>query len=93
MTSTQTDSGAWAVTELRSFSMLSSMTTFSGAKVVRDLGIKGAYQIEDGRGTRLVVVPRRGIVLPESGRTTDPLPFPYDWGCTGEEVFVGLRSE
>ena len=46
---------------------------FSGAKVVRDLG-RGATQIVDGRGTRLVVVPQRGIVLPESGRTDEAMP-------------------
>ncbi len=64
---------------------------FSGAKVVRDLG-NGATQIDDGRGTRLVVVPRRGIVLPASGRTTDVMPPPYEFGCS-EKVFVGASHD
>jgi hypothetical protein len=64
---------------------------FSGAKVVRDLG-KGATQIVDGRGTRLVVVPKRGIVLPESGRTDDAMPLPYEFGCS-EKIFVGAAHD
>lgn len=64
---------------------------FSGAKVVRDLG-NGATQIVDGRGTRLVVVPKRGIVLPESGRTDSVMPLPYEFGCS-EKVFVGAAHD
>ena len=64
---------------------------FSGAKVVRDLG-RGATQIVDGRGTRLVVVPQRGIVLPESGRTDAVMPQPYEFGCS-EKVFVGAAHD
>jgi hypothetical protein len=64
---------------------------FSGATVVRDLG-NGATQIDDGHGTRLVVVPRRGIVLPASGRTTDVMPPPYEFGCS-EKVFVGASQD
>jgi hypothetical protein len=64
---------------------------FSGAKVVRDLG-NGATQIVDGRGTRLVVVPKRGIVLPESGRTDSVMPPPYEFGCS-EKIFVGAAHD
>ncbi len=64
---------------------------FSGATVVRDLG-RGATQIVDGRGTRLVVVPQRGIVLPESGRTDAVMPPPYEFGCS-EKVFVGAAHD
>jgi hypothetical protein len=64
---------------------------FSKAKVVRDLG-NGATQIVDGRGTRLVVVPKRGIVLPESGRTDAAMPQPYEFGCS-EKVFVGAAHD
>ncbi|MDT7554890.1 MAG: hypothetical protein QOI16_3430, partial [Pseudonocardiales bacterium] len=64
---------------------------FSGAKVVRDLG-RGATQIVDGSGTRLVVVPQRGIVLPESGRTDAVMPQPYEFGCS-EKVFVGAAHD
>ena len=64
---------------------------FSGAKVVRDLG-NGATQIVDGRGTRLVLVPKRGIVLPASGRTDDAMPLPYEFGCS-EKVFVGAAHD
>lgn len=64
---------------------------FRGATVVRVLG-NGATQIDDGRGTRLVVVPRRGIVLPASGRTTDVMPPPYEFGCS-EKVFLGASHD
>ena len=64
---------------------------FRNAKVVRDLG-DGATEIEDGHGTRLVVVPGRGIVLPASGRPTDVMPPPYGFTCS-EEVFVGAAAD
>ena len=64
---------------------------FRGATVVRELG-NGATQIRDGRGTRLVVVPRRGIVLPASGRPGDAMPPPYEFGCS-EKVFVGGSAD
>jgi hypothetical protein len=64
---------------------------FSKAKVVRDLS-NGATQIVDGRGTRLVVVPKRGIVLPESGRTDDVMPPPYEFSCS-EKIFVGAAHD
>jgi hypothetical protein len=64
---------------------------FRDAKVVRDLG-DGATEIEDGRGTRLVVVPGRGVVLPASGRPTDVMPPPYGFTCS-EEVFVGAAAD
>ena len=46
---------------------------FRDAKVVRDLG-DGTTEIEDGRGTHLVVDPGRGIVLPASGKQCDVMP-------------------
>jgi hypothetical protein len=64
---------------------------FRDAKVVRDVG-DGATEIEDGRGTRLVVVPRRGVVLPASGRPTDVMPPPYGFTCS-EKVFVGAAAD
>jgi hypothetical protein len=64
---------------------------FSGAKVARDLG-NGATQIEDGRGTRLVVVPGKGIVLPASGNPSDAMPPPYEFSCS-EKVFVGAAHD
>jgi hypothetical protein len=64
---------------------------FSGAKVVRELG-NGATLIVDGRGTQLVVVPSRGVVLPPSGRESDVMPMPYEFACT-EKVFVGASHD
>lgn len=64
---------------------------FEGATVLRELA-NGATQIRDGRGTRLVVVPRRGIVLPASGRTDDVMPLPYEFGCS-EKIFVGASHD
>ena len=64
---------------------------FRDAKVVRNLG-DGATEIEDGRGTRLVVVPGRGVVLPASGRPTDVMPPPYGFTCS-EKVFVGAAAD
>ncbi len=64
---------------------------FRGAKVVRDLG-DGGTEIEDGRGTRLVVVPARQIVLPASGHPTDVMPPPYGFTCS-EKVFVGAAAD
>lgn len=64
---------------------------FSGAKVARDLG-NGATQIEDGRGTRLVVVLGKGIVLPASGNPSDAMPPPYEFSCS-EKVFVGAAHD
>ena len=64
---------------------------FSGATVVRELG-DGATLIEDGRGTQLVVVPRRGIVLPPSGRESDVMPLPYEFSCS-TTVFVGASHD
>jgi hypothetical protein len=64
---------------------------FSGAKVVRDLG-NGATQIEDGRGTKLVVVPLRGTVLPASGNPSDVMPPPYEFACS-EKIFVGAAHD
>ena len=64
---------------------------FSGAKVVRELG-NGSTLIEDGRGTRLVVVPGRGIVSPPSGRESDVMPMPYEFGCS-TTVFVGASHD
>ena len=46
---------------------------FREAKVVRDTG-DGTTEIEDGRGTHLVVDPGRGIVLPASGKQSDVMP-------------------
>lgn len=63
---------------------------FAGARQVGDRG-NGAYLVEDGRGTRLVVVPADGIVLPESGRRDDVMPPPYGFGCP-ENVFVGAAD-
>jgi hypothetical protein len=62
---------------------------FRDAKVVRDLG-DGTTEIEDGRGTHLVVDPRRGIVLPASGKQSDVMPPPYGFTCS-EKVFVAPR--
>jgi hypothetical protein len=64
---------------------------FSGATVVRELG-NGATLIEDGGGTQLVVVPRRGIVLPPSGRESDVMPMPYEFSCS-TTVFVGASHD
>ncbi len=64
---------------------------FRDAKVVRDLG-DGATEIEDGHGSRLVVVPARQIVLPASGRPTDVMPPPYGFTCS-EKVFVGAAAD
>ena len=64
---------------------------FSGAKVVRELG-NGSTLIEDGGGTQLVVVPGRGIVLPPSGRESDVMPMPYEFGCS-TKVFVGASHD
>jgi hypothetical protein len=63
---------------------------FAGAKQVSDLG-DGAALVEDGRGTRLVVRPAEGVVLPASGRATDPMPPPYGSGCP-EDVFAGAAD-
>lgn len=64
---------------------------FRDATVVRELG-DGATEIADGRGTHLVVVPGKGIVLPASGRPTDVMPPPYGFTCT-ETVFVGAAAD
>lgn len=64
---------------------------FRDAKVVRDLG-DGATEIEDGRGTHLVVEPGRGIVLPASGKQSDVMPPPYGFTCS-EKVFVGAAAD
>jgi len=64
---------------------------FRDAKVVRDLD-DGATEIEDGRGTHLVVDPGRGIVLPASGRQSDVMPPPYGFTCS-EKVFVGAAAD
>ena len=64
---------------------------FRDAKVVRDLG-GGTTEIEDGRGTHLVVDPGRGIVLPASGKPTDVMPPPYGFTCS-EKVFVGAAAD
>lgn len=63
---------------------------FAGARQVGDLG-GGAYLVEDGQGTRLVVKPGDGIVLPESGNPNDEMPSDYSFGCP-EDVFVGTVS-
>ena len=63
---------------------------FRDAKVVRDLG-DGTTEIADGRGTRLVVDPGRGIVLPASGKPSDVMPPPYAFTCS-EKVFVGASG-
>lgn len=60
---------------------------FSGARLVRRLG-DDAYLVVDGLGTRLVVRPAAGVVLPESGRGSDPAPDPYRFACP-ETVFLG----
>jgi hypothetical protein len=64
---------------------------FRDAKVVRDLG-GGTTEIEDGRGTHLVVDPGQGIVLPASGKPTDVMPTPYGFTCS-EKVFVGAAAD
>jgi hypothetical protein len=64
---------------------------FRDAKVVQDLG-GGATEIEDGRGTHLVVDPGRGIVLPASGKQSDVMPPPYGFTCS-EKVFVGAAAD
>lgn len=64
---------------------------FRDAKVVRDLG-DGTTEIEDGRGTHLVVDPARGIVLPASGKQSDVMPPPYGFTCS-EKVFVGAAAD
>ena len=64
---------------------------FRDAKIVRDLG-GGTTEIEDGRGTHLVVDPGRGIVLPASGKPTDVMPPPYGFTCS-EKVFVGAAAD
>jgi len=64
---------------------------FRDAKVVRDLG-DGTTEIEDGRGTHLVVDPGRGIVLPASGKQSDVMPPPYGFTCS-EKVFVGASAD
>ena len=64
---------------------------FRDAKVVRDLG-GGTTEIEDGRGTHLVVDPGRGIVLPASGKQSDVMPPPYGFTCS-EKVFVGAAAD
>jgi len=64
---------------------------FRDAKVVRVRG-DGTTEIEDGRGTRLVVAPGRGIVLPASGSPTDVMPPPYGFTCS-ETVFVGAAAD
>lgn len=63
---------------------------FATAMLVRDLG-GGAHLVEDGQGTRLVVRPGDGIVLPESGEDTDLMPPPYGFGCP-EDVFRGTAD-
>jgi hypothetical protein len=63
---------------------------FTGARQISDLG-GGAYLVEDGQGTRLVVKPGEGVVLPESGNPTDEMPSDYSFGCP-EDVFVGSAS-
>ena len=64
---------------------------FRDAKVVRDTG-DGTTEIEDGRGTHLVVDPGRGIVLPASGKQSDVMPPPYGFTCS-EKVFVGASAD
>jgi hypothetical protein len=64
---------------------------FRDAKVVRDLS-GGTTEIEDGRGTHLVVDPGRGIVLPASGKQSDVMPPPYGFTCS-EKVFVGASAD
>ena len=64
---------------------------FRDAKIVRDLG-GGTTEIEDGRGTHLVVDPGRGIVLPASGKQSDVMPPPYGFTCS-EKVFVGAAAD
>ena len=64
---------------------------FRDAKVVRDTG-DGTTEIEDGRGTHLVVAPGRGIVLPASGKQGDVMPPPYGFTCS-EKVFVGASAD
>jgi hypothetical protein len=64
---------------------------FREAKVVRDTG-DGTTEIEDGRGTHLVVDPGRGIVLPASGKQSDVMPPPYGFTCS-EKVFVGASAD
>ena len=64
---------------------------FRDAKVVRDLG-DGTTEIEDVRGTHLVVEPGRGIVLPASGKQSDVMPPPYGFTCS-EKVFVGASAD
>jgi hypothetical protein len=64
---------------------------FRDAKIVKDLG-GGATEIEDGRGTHLVVEPGRGIVLPASGKQSDVMPPPYGFTCS-EKVFVGAAAD
>jgi hypothetical protein len=64
---------------------------FRDAKVVRDTG-DGTIEIEDGRGTHLVVDPGRGIVLPASGKQSDVMPPPYGFTCS-EKVFVGASAD
>ena len=64
---------------------------FRDAKVVRDLG-GGTTEIEDGRGTHLVVDPGRRIVLPASGKQSDVMPPPYGFTCS-EKIFVGAAAD
>jgi hypothetical protein len=61
------------------------------AKVGRTLG-DGTTEIADGQGTRLVVDPGRGIVLPASGKQSDVMPPPYAFTCS-EKVFVGASAD
>lgn len=63
---------------------------FSGASWVRDPG-DGAYLVQDGQGTRLVVGRATGIVLPTSGRPGDLMPAPCGFGCP-ETVFIGAAD-
>jgi hypothetical protein len=51
-----------------------------------------ATLIRDGRGTQLVVVPPRGVVLPPSGRESEVMPMPYEFGCS-TTVFVGASHD
>jgi hypothetical protein len=64
---------------------------FSGATLIRDLGA-GAYLIQDGSGTRLVVKPKERTVLPETGKATDVMPMPYEFGCPAD-IFVGATHD
>lgn len=60
---------------------------FRNAHLVHKTG-PDRFLIADGAGTKLVVRPKKAVVLPGSGSSHDLMPHPYNFGCPAE-VFRG----